>query len=677
MATDRGPRGFDRVMKDQEKLRLTKAAYVTGKDDLPAEFFRPCLTCFTEYKRAVGYFSATSFRSWGAAIAHLVDRPEVHIKLLISPELQPEDLPAAKTAVDAAGKKALLDSGVDAFMAKALLWEEGADLSEKDCADFLAWLIASEKMEIRIAFNQQDGRELGIFHSKIGIFSFPGGDKVAFTGSANESWSGHAVNVESIDVYRSWEAADTARLELKEEEFLHYWEGQSPQLIVLPLNEDTLSKVKIYSAKNLPRADDDQIDTPEEEIGLRPYQLEALEAFQTHSHGVLEMATGTGKTRVSLAILQWLFREQHVDSAIICMAGNDLLAQWEEDLWDLAASLGVGLKRSWGQMKEHQDYLLRPKGKMLLCSRHTFKTVFKQLEKMNLAGTMAIVHDEVHDLGSSSNVRDLAGHSAVFEYRLGLSATPERDYDESGNDFILNEIGPVIYEYGLEKAIQSGYLCGFDYYALPYSLTEEDKADKQAVYARENEAKKAGAPWTKEQRYRELARINKKAREKPSKFATFLKDHPEEEFLKNTIIFVEDKEFGERLYDTIMRHTTKYSQYFDTDKPAVLERFSKGDLDCLITCHKISQGIDIRSLKNVVLFSSQRGRRETIQRLGRCLRTDPDNPSKVARVIDFYESAPDGGPILDKIPDSEKLRSADADRYFWLDGLKDVRHIKR
>jgi len=37
------------------------------------------------------------------------------------------------------------------------------------------------------------------FTKRLGFSHFPWGDTVAFTGSANESWSGHSINSESVD----------------------------------------------------------------------------------------------------------------------------------------------------------------------------------------------------------------------------------------------------------------------------------------------------------------------------------------------------------------------------------------------------------------------------------------------------------------------------------------------
>ena len=90
-------------------------------------------------------------------------------------------------------------------------------------------------------------------------------------------------------------------------------------------------------------------------------------------------------------------------------------------------------------------------------------------------------------------------------------------------------------------------------------------------------------------------------------------------------------------------------------------------ITCLITCHRLSEGIDIRSLENVVLFSSARAKLETIQRIGRCLRVDPKRPEKIAHVLDFTRISDD--PSQDD-PMSDSLRKD------WLESLSRVKpHI--
>lgn len=98
----------------------------------------------------------------------------------------------------------------------------------------------------------------------------------------------------------------------------------------------------------------------------------------------------------------------------------------------------------------------------------------------------------VHGAGSNTFVENLSGRLSPYRYRLGLSATPEREYDEVGNDFLLNEIGEVIFEFTLQDAIQKGILCEFNYIPLPYVLTEEEKLKKRRIIATFNAKKDSG-----------------------------------------------------------------------------------------------------------------------------------------------------------------------------------------
>src|SRR5690606_23896230 len=98
----------------------------------------------------------------------------------------------------------------------------------------------------------------------------------------------------------------------------------------------------------------------------------------------------------------------------------------------------------------------------------------------------------------------------------------------------------------------------------------------------------------------------------------------------------------------------------------LLEDFAANRISTLITCHRLSQGIDISDVACVVLFSSDRAKLETIQRIGRCLRVDPNNPSKRALVIDF---------ILETEGDESKGRLADDERKQWLESISKVKRI--
>ena len=98
-----------------------------------------------------------------------------------------------------------------------------------------------------------------------------------------------------------------------------------------------------------------------------------------------------------------------------------------------------------------------------------------------------------------------------------------------------------------------------------------------------------------------------------------------------------------------------YHTYYQADDAKVLEQFAKSEFDCLISCHRLSEGIDIQSVRNIVLFASARSELETTQRLGRCLRIDPTNPTKRAHVVDFVDSGSADDDINGSEADQERL----------------------
>jgi superfamily II DNA or RNA helicase len=213
----------------------------------------------------------------------------------------------------------------------------------------------------------------------------------------------------------------------------------------------------------------------------------------------------------------------------------------------------------------------------------------------------------------------------------------------------------------LEEAIEAGILAPFNYYPLGYVLNADDRRRMKVVFGRRTQRAKAGNPMSDEEFWRELARIHKTSHAKLPIFDAFINEH--RELLENTIIFVETKEYGDEVLKIVHKYRHDFHTYYGEEDSSVLRQFAKGDISCLITCHRLSEGIDIRSLETVILFASARGKLETIQRIGRCLRADPNNPEKCANVVDF---------IRDVVPD-EHEPEADLERSAWLTHLSSVR----
>src|SRR5205823_2281124 len=61
--------------------------------------------------------------------------------------------------------------------------------------------------------------------------------------------------------------------------------------------------------------------------------------------------------------------------------------------------------------------------------------------------------------------------------RLGLSATPERLYDEAGSRALNEYFGPIVFEFNLKDAIQQGFLVPYYYYPVLVDLSEDEAAE--------------------------------------------------------------------------------------------------------------------------------------------------------------------------------------------------------
>ena len=105
------------------------------------------------------------------------------------------------------------------------------------------------------------------------------------------------------------------------------------------------------------------------------------------------------------------------------------------------------------------NFIIHPDNSILLISRDA-DNLSKLLALFNKApgdykNDTLFIFDEVHGAGSDSFVENLKGCISPYKYRLGLSATPEREYDDDGNQFLRDEIGDIIFVKETEK---DGYL---------------------------------------------------------------------------------------------------------------------------------------------------------------------------------------------------------------------------
>ncbi len=619
----------------------------TSTDEILADFIIPALSRSDSYDRGVGYFTAGWLRLAASGLAALAARGG-RARIIASPKLREEDVGALSTGMLARDDPALARS-------LRLTIAELENGLERDTLATLAWMVADGLLDFRIAVAAADFD--GDFHDKFGVFS-DATDAVAFRGSPNDSERAFR-NYESISAYYSWiDSREADRVGAERRRFEALWNDEDPNLRVLEIPEAIrLELIQVTSRIDCPYPRR-KGDAPS---GRWRHQPEAIAAFVEARRGVLEMATGTGKTRTAIEILGLLRAEDRISSAIVVAYGTDLLDQWHRELLQRT---DLPIYRDYGGHREGLTFLNAPDNAVLLMSRMNLASLLRKLPVETQRRTL-IIFDEVHGMGSATLADALGGKLEGFVYRLGLSATPERAYDQVGNAFVAESIGPVVFRFTLEQAIQRGILCEFEYVPLDYEFSDEDREAVRRAIKRHHAKARSAEPAPVEHLYRELARIRKLSTEKLAPFRDWVERRPEA--LSRSLIFVETAEYGHLVQDILMLLGVDYHTYYGDDDRANLKRFASGGLECLVTCKRISEGIDISSVETIVLFSSSRARLETIQRLGRCLRIDPRNPYKRPVVLDFIRTD-------DLSPDEADPEStADVERRDWFVELSSLR----
>lgn len=635
----------------------TKPLFNTSTDEVEREFLVPALKRALRYDRGVGFFSSAWLRRVSTGLLALANNGG-RARIVASPKLSADDWAALRQGIDAQSDPRLL-----AALSRSVDQLAG-DLSA-DTLTALAWMVADELLEFRIAMPA--GGLDGDFHDKFGQFHDAHSNVVAFHGSPNDSEQAFR-NYESISCFYSWlDARENQRAQDGVERFSRLWENRDPNVRVFPLPE----AIKRNLVQFTQRGSRPYTPAPDRNGGAASskwrHQTDALKAFIAKTNGILAMATGTGKTRTALSILTELHERGAIRSAIVTMSGTDLLGQWHKEL--LKKSPYRAVYCAFADHKEQQQFINDPRGALLLISRQMLPQVLARLP-IDVVKDAIIICDEVHGIGSEGLAKALRGRIQPFKYRLGLSATPEREYDPEGNQYIEDEVGPVIFEFSLEDAIARGILCELDYVPLPYTLSDDDRLAIRAAIRAHHARRAAGEHASPEELYRRIASVRKCTITKLPPFREYLASNPA--VLERCLVFVDNREYGLKVQELAIGVNGRIHTYYADDDQEQLEIFSKGSVDCLITCHRISEGIDIRSVNNVVLFASSRAKLETIQRLGRCLRIDDANPGKRALVIDFVEEVDDDEGDDESEDATDELR-ADQIRREWFEKLAQVR----
>lgn len=642
-----------------------KRILTTSTDDLMEDFFIPALKVSRRYDRGVGYFSSGWLQAAAQGLVEFAARAGT-ARWVTSPILSQADWEALRSGYDARA---------DEVLQRALLRNiETLEASlHTETASALAWMIADGVLSFKLAVPRE--RLDGEFHDKFGVFTDAAGDELAFRGSYNESLQG-LHNYESISLYPSWEASLREYCEDGASRFRALWEDSDPNIKVYSIPEAARARIiklrtssRPYDAKSWtfppPEGSFKRVFGPPEGIELRHYQRDAAnEWFKANGRGILMMATGAGKTLTALFMAHKLWSSKKPLVIVVTCPFIVLADQWRTEMkrFGLDPIVCSGNQNTWKPQVEQAMSAFAAGVRDVVAittTNATFRNpIFQQLIARQVGRTLLIC-DEVHNAGAEQ-FRKAVNNDIPF--RLGLSATPDRQFDEDGNAFIRDYFGPTLYEFGLKEAIAAGVLTKYRYYPVLVSFDSEEgeeyldltfKISRIATFAQNAEP---DSEENKNLQYLLIrrARLIANARTKLPALKNVLSER--EEPLKQALIYCGDgtitkpdaatmrqvseacRILGEELGIRVRQYT---AQEPPEDRAVILEDFRQGYLDAVVAIRCLDEGVDIPGAKVGFLLASTTNPRQYVQRRGRLLRRAPGKDFSI--IYDFIVVPPDMG----------------------------------
>ncbi|MCM1982159.1 DNA phosphorothioation system restriction enzyme [Lyngbya confervoides] len=380
------------------------------------------------------------------------------------------------------------------------------------------------------------------------------------------------------------------------------------------------------------------------ELKLRGYQEQAIQNWlRNQGKGTLKMATGSGKTITALAIATQAYQQLGLKALIVVCPYRHLVIQWarECEKFGLQPILAFESVRRWqGQLGSdlysvqagHQPFLT------VVTTNATFMSDGFQSQLTYFPEPTLLVGDEAHNFGSNQLVRSLP---SSIRYRLALSATPERYFDEVGTAELYEYFGPVLEpEFTLRDAILQGALVHYLYYPILVSLTERE-AERYTVLAKKirrligmgglEDENPALTPLLLER-----SRLIGSAANKIEALKNLMRDRLG---TSHTLFYcgdgtVEDAVSAEsrRQLDVVAqllgrdlgyRINTYTAETPLEDRTDLHHLFESGELQGLVAIRCLDEGVDIPAIQTAVILASSNNPRQFVQRRGRILRRHP------------------------------------------------------
>ena len=362
-------------------------------------------------------------------------------------------------------------------------------------------------------------------------------------------------------------------------------------------------------------------------LKLREWQEKAFPLWWEKKRGIIKVVTGGGKTFFAIHCLKRYLENDPQKSILIVVPSIALLDQWYDSLSQNFDDKEISLNGGGEQTKIIT--------KICISTIDSLKNIISLIDAEN---TLLIV-DECHKIGTEKRGEMLTN---AWHATLGLSATPERDYDDNFYIIIKKILGDIIFDYDYIDAREDEVIVNFKLlYGYAALLPEEENKYKKFTKSIQRRAAPIGGQDMNDYPLKMLifnrARLVKNSKNRIPYGIELIQKYERDSW----IVFTENKKQAKEFNKIVNKLKGFNSGIYNTDlnddeRQENLEKFKAGNLNVLVSCTALDEGFDMPEADGAMILSASSSKRQRIQRMGRVLRITANKEN--ALIVTVYSS---------------------------------------
>ena len=360
---------------------------------------------------------------------------------------------------------------------------------------------------------------------------------------------------------------------------------------------------------------------------LREWQEKAFPLWWKNKRGIIKVVTGGGKTFFAIHCLRKYLEEDHNKNILIVVPSIALLDQWYESLSQNFSDREISLNGGGEQTTSIT--------KICISTIDSLKNIIKEVDASN----SLLIVDECHKIGTEKRGEMLTNN---WHATLGLSATPERDYDDNFYIIIKKILGDIIFDYDYIDAREDEVIVNFKLlYGYAALLPEEENKYRKFTKSIQRRAATIGGQDMNDYPLKMLifnrARLVKNSKNRIPYGIELIQKYERDSW----IVFTENKKQAKEFNKKVNQIKGFESGIYNTDlkddeRQENLENFKAGKLNVLVSCTALDEGFDMPEADGAMILSASSSKRQRIQRMGRVLRITANKEN--ALIVTVYSS---------------------------------------